>query len=392
MVRLLALVLVLAVAACKKEEAANGGAGAGQRAGGGGGGGGGGPRGGGPGGFGGPMRRGGGDGPRPVEVATIATGTLARTSTITGALEPLRTVGVNAQTGGALQSVRVEEGDMVRAGQVLAEIDTRELAAQLRSAEASYNLAKSTAERSEKLFRDKVMTGAEVERDRAALAAAEATVEGLRTRIGYGSVKAPMAGVVTEKRVETGDVVSPQTRLFSIADVNVLVARVDVSELDVSGIDPGDAVDVTVDALGGTAFRGTVRRVFPAVDTTTRLVPVEIALSGQAARRLKPGYMARVTFRFAERPGVIFAPSSAVVGTGESRAVFVVESGKAHRRPVKLGQESGEKVEILDGLKVGETVVAVGAGDLRDGAQVRVVPPAGSGESVRAEKPDEVQR
>jgi multidrug efflux pump subunit AcrA (membrane-fusion protein) len=123
------------------------------------------------------------------------------------------------------------------------------------------------------------------------------------------------------------------------------------------------------------------------------MVPVEIAISGQSARRLKPGFMARVTFRFAERPGVIFAPSSAVVGTGEARAVFVVEGGKAQRRPVRLGQESGEKVEIIDGLAVGETIVAVGAADLRDGASVRVVAPAGSTEaSAKLEKPDEASR
>src|SRR5688572_31793480 len=144
---ILALVFV---AACNQGEGApvrqngNPSQGQGQR---GPGGGGGGPRGpGGPGGPGGPFGR--PSGPAAVEVLPIRTGSLAREIMVAGILSPVRTVGVNAQLGGALTSVRVEEGDIVREGQVLAEVDARELAAQLRSAQASLELAKSTDRKS----------------------------------------------------------------------------------------------------------------------------------------------------------------------------------------------------------------------------------------------------
>jgi len=297
---------------------------------------------------------------------------------VAGVLSPVRTVGVNAQLGGALLSVRVEEGDMVRSGQVLAEVDSRELAAQLRSAQASLELAKSTAERSATLFKDRVVTAAEHERDQAALAAAQATYDALRTRIGYASIRAPTSGVITEKRVETGDVVSGQARLFTVADVSTLVVRVQVSELDISGIREGQTTGVTIDALGGSRFQGTIRRIFPAADSATRMVPVEVALSGAAAQRLRPGYLARVTLRLGERPGIILAPISAVVGSRDARAAFVVKAGKAERRQLRLGQTSGEFVEVLEGLVPGDSVVAVGADRLNDGATVRVVPPIGT--------------
>src|SRR5688500_5807485 len=293
---ILALVFV---AACNQGEGApvrqNGnpsqGQGQGQR--GPGGGGGGGPRGpGGPGGPGGPFGR--PSGPAAVEVLPIRTGSLAREIMVAGILSPVRTVGVNAQLGGALTSVRVEEGDIVREGQVLAEVDARELAAQLRSAQASLELAKSTAERSAVLFKDRVVTAAEHERDQAALAAAQATYDALRTRIGYAQVRAPTSGVITEKRVETGDVVGSQARLFTVADVSTLVVRVQVSELDITGIREGQTAGVTIDALAGSRFQGTIRRIFPAADSATRMVPVEVALSGSAAQRLRPGYLARV--------------------------------------------------------------------------------------------------
>ena len=345
-----------------------------QRQGGAGGGGGfGGP--GGPGGPGGGMRP---SGPVAIEVQPVVRGSLAREATVAGVLSPVRTVGVNAQVGGALLSMRVEEGDVVRSGQVLAEVDSREIRAQLRSAEASLALAKSTAERSATLLKDRVVTAAEYERDQAAFASAQASVDALRTRLGYASIRAPLAGVVTEKRNEAGDVVGAQTRLFTIADVSTLVVRVQVSELDITGISVGQAADVSVDALGGTSFEGPVRRIFPAADSVTRMVPVEVGLAGGAARQLRPGYLARVTVKLGERTGVLLAPASAVVGSRDARAVYVKMGEKVERRTVRIGQTSGAVVEVLEGLQPGDTVVSVGADQLRDGAQVRVVAPIGS--------------
>lgn len=317
-------------------------------------------------------------GPVAIEVATVTRGSLAREATVAGVLAPVRSVGVNAQLGGALLSMRVEEGDVVRAGQVLAEIDSRELRAQLRSAEASLALARSTAERSATLFKDRVVTAAENERDQAALASAQATVDALRTRLGYALVRAPIAGVVTEKRSEAGDVIGAQSRLFTIADVSPLVVRVQVSELDITGISVGQTADVSVDALGGTVFKGTVRRIFPAADSVTRMVPVEVELGGGAARQLRPGYLARVTVRLGEREGVVLAPASAVVGSRDARAVFLKIGDKVERRAVRIGQVSGTVVEILEGLQPGDTVVTLGADQLRDGASVRVVAPIGA--------------
>lgn len=370
--RLLALLIVSApLLACNAGESATTGRG---------------PGGGGPGGGrGGPGGR--GAEAIPVEVATVSVGSIDRTATLSGTLEPVRSVGVNAQLSGALLSVRAEEGDRVSAGQTLATVDARELQAQARSAEASLALARSTAERSAKMWKDRIVTEMEYERDQAALASAQASLDAIRTRLGYASVRAPIAGVVTEKRVEAGDVVQSQTRLFTVADVSTLVVRVDVSEMDVTGIRAGQEVGVTVDALGGAWFQGVVRRVFPAADSATRMVPVEVALGGPDARRLKPGFMARVTFTLGERPGVVLAPATAVVGSGDARAVVVVRDGRGVRRPVRLGAASGARVEILEGLAAGETVVVAGAENVRDSGAVRVVRPAGeTGDSVVAER------
>ena len=349
--------------------------------------GGGGPGGGGPGGGGGNLARP-GNRPSPVEIVTVNRGTLARTTTVAGILEPLRTVGVNAQMAGALLSVNVEEGNYVRAGQTLAQIDARELEAQLKSAVASLELAESTAKRSDDLWKQRIVTAQEYERDRANLASAQATLDQLKTRIGYAVVKAPINGVVTEKRLETGDIVSPQTRLFSVADMSMLVSRVMVSELEVPLLKQGATVDVSVDALAGARLPARIRRVFPSADSITRLVPVEVALSGSALNQLRPGYTIRAMFRLGSRDDAMLIPTRAVMGPVGARSVVVVRQGKSERRIVRVGPDIDGRTEVLEGLAIGDTVVVAGQALLRDGSAVRIVPPLSPGETPSSPRVD----
>lgn len=309
----------------------------------------------------------------PVEVQLASLGTAARTVTATGNVEPIRTVGVNSQLAGALLQVNVQEGTYVNAGAVLARVDSRELDAQLAAAEAQLELSRRTAERSETLRAQEIVTVAEYERDQAALVAARATRDQLRTRLGYATVRAPVSGVVLEKHVEAGDIVGNQTRLFSVGDMDPLVVRVPVSERDVTGLRPGDAVDIALDALPEQAVRGTVRRIFPAADSVTRLVPVEVALAGPGARQARPGFLARVTFRLSPRTGVLLVPSSALLENPTGSAVYVVEDGKASLKQVQRGITFQGNVEVVRGLTPGDSVVVVGNTQLRDGSRVRVV-------------------
>lgn len=308
-----------------------------------------------------------------VEVAVAAEGSIGRSLTVSGIVEPIRAVGINSQLAGALTSVEAEEGDRVVAGQVLARLDDRELRAQAAAAEAAYQVAEAAYERARQLRERKVITLPEFERDRTAFTAAEAQRELADTRLEYATIESPIAGVVTEKRVEAGDVVGAQSRLFTVADVSTMVVRVQVSELDVAGLEAGDGVAVALDAFPGRSFRGRIRRVFPAADPETRLVPVEVALLGAAAELARPGFLARATFTLGLKEGVLLVPAGAVVGNGPTTAVFVVEDGSARRRSVTTGVTSQGRIEIVSGLAAGETVVTAGSGTLQDGAPVRVV-------------------
>jgi membrane fusion protein (multidrug efflux system) len=308
-----------------------------------------------------------------VRTVPVRVGSIARSVTVSGVVEPLRTVAVNSQLSGQVLALNVEEGSVVHAGDTLAEMDGRELQAQLVAAEAAYQVADAAFQRAQQLRDRQIITLPEYEQQRTAMAAAKATLDQIRTRVGYTHVIAPVAGVITEKRVEAGDAVGTQTRLFSVAEVATLVVRVGVSELDVVELGEGDGVQVDLDAFPGRRVAAHIRRIFPVADPTTRLVPVEVALEPEARSFVRPGFLARATFSLNERAGVLLVPQGALVGGSSSQAVFVVDQGRAVRRTVETGLMSEGSVEIVSGLAEGDAVVTLGNNLLRDGAEVRVV-------------------
>jgi membrane fusion protein, multidrug efflux system len=316
-----------------------------------------------------------------VEVQPVTRGSIARQVTVSGIVEPVRSIGVNSQLSGAVNVVVVQEGDLVRQGAVLARMDARELTAQLASAQAQFEVTKAAYERAEQLRERRVITLPEYERERTAYAAAMAQVDQLRTRIGFATVTSPVTGVVTEKRVESGDIVGNQARLFTVADVSSLVARVGVSELDVVELRQGDAVTITLDAFPGTALRGSIRRIFPVADPTTRLVPVEVVFDGASARVARPGFLARVTFDLATSEDVLLLPVAAVLGAQGAQSVFIIDEGAAARRTVTTGLTSQGRIEIVSGLSEGDEVVVAGNNTLREGMTVRVAGREQPGES-----------
>ncbi|HUF30772.1 MAG TPA: efflux RND transporter periplasmic adaptor subunit, partial [Gemmatimonadaceae bacterium] len=329
------------------------------------------------GGRGGPGGRGPG-GPVPIDFAVAELGTAARSVSATGTIQPIRAVGINSQLSGALTAVHVEEGTSVRAGAVLARLDSREAEAQLASAEASLELARRTAQRSEQLRAQQIVTAAEYDRDQAVLTAALATRDQLRTRLSFATVRAPIAGVITEKLVEAGDVVTTQTPLFTIADRSTLVVRVQISELDVTALNTGDVVEVLVDAHPDRTFRGQIRRIFPSADSESRLLPVEVALTGGDARILTIGFLARARFQLAPRENMLMIPATALMETVGQPAVYLLRGTTVTRRSVERGEVYQGRVEVRNGIELGDSVVVAGQNNLRDGATVRIVrQPAG---------------
>lgn len=324
---------------------------------------------------GGPGGRGGGweDRQLPVRAYTVARRTLEREVLVSGTVEPLRSIELAARTEGVVERVMVEAGDRVRAGQLLAAIDVREQQAELARAQAALTEARTNFERLDALRERNFVDQASVVRAKAALEVAETDVALWKTRIDFGRIEASIDGVVIERRIEPGAAVARLAPAFELADLDQLVLRLGVSELDAAGVTVGAEVAVAVDALADARIEARVRRVFPAADRTSRLVTVELALPGAYAQGVRPGFLARARFQVDRRREVIAVPAAAVAATAEPYVLLINAERKLERRAVRLGIVQGEWREIVDGLVGDEQIIATSPLDLSAGDAVRIV-------------------
>lgn len=330
---------------------------------------------------------GGGAGGRPpggaretlVAIETVTPRDLSRSVTVAGPVEAIRVVPVSAQRAGTLARVLAEEGDRVRDGQLLAETDAREDAAQLSRARAVLQNAEAAYRRAEELQSRELASGAEIDALRSSYEIAKADVELWTARVAFSRITAPASGIVVSKRVERGGTVAANQVLFEIAEDATLVARVQVSELDVVHLTPGTTAFVRLDAYPGSSIPGRIRRIFPSADAASRLVPVEVEL-GRAPDgiAIRPGFLARVEFPLERRAGALAVPAAAV-GTAESGDfVYLVQADTLARRRIETGLTTEGWIEVTRGLVAGDRVVTSGHVNLRPGAKARVQENAGA--------------
>ncbi|MGH7548473.1 MAG: efflux RND transporter periplasmic adaptor subunit [Gemmatimonadales bacterium] len=304
---------------------------------------------------------------------------LARSVIVASPVEPVRTIGVNSQTSGSVLAVHVQEGDRVAAGALLAELDAREAEAQLARARAVLESARAAFGRDSQLQAQAIVTDADLERSRSAYMVAKSDAELWETRRAFTRITAPLAALVTAKHVEAGSAVSPNQRLFDLADMSLLVVRVQLSELDVVHLARGAAAAVRLDAYPDARLEGRVRRIFPSADPQSRLVPVEVALEARPLGvEARPGFLARVEFTLDRRPGALAVPATAVGVASTGAFVYVVDADTLAQKPVTVGVTAEGWVEVTVGLREGEQVVVSGHTNLRPGARVRVRPGLGA--------------
>lgn len=272
----------------------------------------------------------------------------------------------------------------MQSGQVLAVIDDAQTRAvvqqseaavsgaqnEVTSADTELNLAQSTLKRYQQLFEKKSVSPQEFDEMKTRAQAAEARREMARsaemqagaaltqakTSLGNTQVRAPFAGVVTEKKAEAGAFASPGMPLFALEDAAHYRLEATVDENDIRLVRSGEVVSVQLDSMGGTALRGKVAQIVPAADAASRSFLVKIDLPADG--RLRSGLFGRAHFARGTRAAVL-VPRTAIVQRGQLRGMYVVDANQvAQLHYVTLGDVSGENVEVLSGLQVGEKFVA----------------------------------
>lgn len=299
---------------------------------------------------------------------------LSRQVDLIATVRPRLAVRVPSRMTGNLETVEVEEGDAVAAGALLARFDTAELDAEFARARAHTRFARTELDNMERLLETDAVSRIEMDRAQVALEVAEAEQRLWQTRLGFASILAPHAGVITARHVEPGESVQAEDIVFEMAAMDRLVLRPLVSERDVVHISAGESVRLRFDALPALELDGRVARVFPAADPGSRLVPVEVALPESAADQgVRPGFLARIRLNVDRRVDVLAVPAAAIGEDGSVRYVYVISEDHLERREVITGVTRGQWTQIEDGLEVGEVVLASNPIDMRPGERVRIV-------------------
>jgi membrane fusion protein, multidrug efflux system len=306
-----------------------------------------------------------------VEVEPVVRRTIAASYSGTAALEAPQEAQVVAKTAGVLLKLHAEEGDRVRAGQLLARIDPERPRLEVQRAEATLRKLEAEYNRATELFARKLIAAEAHERLRFDVATQRAAFELAKLELSYTSIVAPIDGVIARRLVKEGNLVPLNTALFRLVNTDHLEAVLNVPERELGTMKPGLAVALLVDALPGQRIEGRIDRVSPVVDPATGTFRVTTAFEG--SELLRPGMFGRIEVVYDRRADALTVPRVALLeGEGEA-AVYAVRDGKAVRTGIRLGHVNGTYAEVLHGLGEGDRVVTVGKVTLRDGTDVEVV-------------------
>lgn len=308
----------------------------------------------------------------PVEVATPSRGDIYATHTGTAAIEAFAEALVVAKVAGEIQAIHAEEGDDVKAGDLLARLDGDRLRLDLAQADARLQKLRRDFERNTDLKDRSLISAGDFEKIQYEMEALEATRDLARLELSYTEIRAPIDGVVSERLVKTGNTIEVNAPMFRVTSLEPLVAYLHIPEKEYRHIEPGMPVSLGVDALAGKPFDATVARISPVVDPATGTFKITIEVS-DPTRRLKPGMFARVNIVSDVRAHALQVPRNAIIEDSGENSVFVVAGETAEKRSVVTGYTNHGQVEILEGLSDEEHVVVVGHGGLRDGSRVAVI-------------------
>ena len=328
-------------------------------------------------------------GPAAVEVAQAESLRLADEVQAIGSLKSVQGVMLRPELSGRIARLGFANGAQVTKGQLLVQLDDNLQQAQLKQAEAQASIARTNLQRSRELLAQSFVSQSAVDQNAAALQVAEAQVALAQVQVQRMKVLAPFNGTAGLRMVDVGDYVKDGADIVNIEDLSSLTVKFALPERYVGRLRTGQPVEVLVDAMPDRSFQGRVQAVDSQVDTNGRALQVLAQVSNPGAV-LRPGMFARPRVVFSVREAAVVVPEEALVPVGTKQFVFKLVDGAdgkkvSQRVEAKIGLRLRGKVEMLQGIQPGDTVVTAGHGRLLrgDAVPVRVVdlnkPAAGPG-------------
>ena len=324
---------------------------------------------------------GGGMPPLPVETVTLKPETLAAGLSTVGSLRADESVVVRPELAGRISRIHFSEGGHVAAGQALFTLDGSLAQASLNEAAANLTNSRRAATRAGQLANDKLIAQADYDKARAALGVDEARVASARTTLSKMTLRAPFAGVVGLREVSIGEFVNAGQDLVTLVRLDPIEVDFSVPESALEQLRNGQKVSITVDAFQGDVFGGQVVAIDPVIDPNSRSAKLRAQIANPDGR-LRPGQFAQLQLDTGgnTRTTALLVPEQALMQDGNTRFVYTVVAGKAHRAEIKTGTRVPGKVEVTEGLKAGDVVITAGQTKpiMHEGLDVTSLPPEGA--------------
>jgi len=317
--------------------------------------------------------------PTPVRVAAAFEGPAAASIRTNGLLVNKDEIRLSFKVGGIIKHIDVREGERVRKGQRLAEIELTEVNAQLEQARQAHEKARRDAERGERLYADQVISLEQLQDLRTQTAVTEAALTSARFNSSYASIIAPRDGTVLRRLAEERELVAAGNPVIVLgAQDRGFVVRIGLADREIVQMKLGDSAEVRLDALPDARIHGKVTELASGADQASGMFMVEVALEADNLP-LKSGLVAKVTITpaTANSGSRVYVPIASIVeGVGHRASVFVLDNDRVRRREVEVAFIENDTVALASGIKSGEQIVTDGALYLEDGEQVAVQPAA----------------
>ncbi|MGQ0701371.1 MAG: efflux RND transporter periplasmic adaptor subunit [Panacagrimonas sp.] len=305
-----------------------------------------------------------------VEVTPVKMGELERVWAAVGSLQANESVIVRPEITGRIVRIGFAEGQKVSRNTALFELDDSVFVAQIAQARANLALATRNAKRAEELYGRELIATSERDTATASLDLAAASLSLARAQAAKTVIRAPFAGRVGLRSASVGDYVNPGQDLVVIEDLERIKLEFRLPELALPDVREGQDLQVELDAYPGQKFPAKLYAIDSRVADDTRSIAAR-ALLDNADGRLRPGLFARINLVVERKTDALLIPEQAIVARGNRSFVYVVESGKAVEREIRVGQRRDGQVEILSGVQAGAPVVTSGLQRIGDGVPVQ---------------------
>lgn len=308
----------------------------------------------------------------PVSAAIVGKEKLQESLSMVGTIVGNNDVAIVSETQGRVVSVFAKVGDYTAAGTPIAQVDDEVKQANFKVAEANHEKTKKDLARNEELFKDRTISESQIEGSRLAFTSAETQYIVAKRQLNDTRIKTPIAGIVTSRTVDFGVMVQPGMTIANVVDISKLKVKLNVGESDAFKLKAEDKVKIITDVYPGVTFDGRIESISSKGDEA-HTYPVEITFANSNESPLKAGMFCRVSFVSVHTFESVVIPREAIIGSIKEPKVYVIENGLAKLRSVIAGDESGTKLQIVQGLKEGERIVTAGHNNLKDNVPVTIM-------------------